>query len=211
MFLGVVVGRADTIVSSGGAAYGFYSVGGSFPDYLGVSWSESVTYSKVTISAFIYTDPFNPNYRAGTAYLTTSIGPGTTPQVDQVAQTTFTVPPYSLTAQPFVVFSGLTLAPGTYYVLIGGPQNATEYYDWSASYSPVVNTGSGISNVHFLQALGNGVDPLYPPALPVGSPSETPLLTIATPVPEPASTGFVIVALVVIGFVLLRGVTAPRI
>jgi hypothetical protein len=58
------------------------------------------------------------------------------------------MPPVS----PFLLFSGLTLSPGNYYLLVGGPQNSTGAdVGWIATNAPVITAGSGIRGIGFPQ------------------------------------------------------------
>lgn len=84
---------------------------------LSVSWTQTYGYTNVNISAAItqgVASYINPVY----AYLTNSVGPGTT-EGNEIA-TTLVYP--STRADPTVqLFSGLTLGPGTYYLTLWSP------------------------------------------------------------------------------------------
>jgi len=84
----------------------------------GVSWTQTTSYSNVSISVnladFCCT---TPSWSAA-FYLTDSIGPGTTQSVNEIATASFSGsgdPPSSLT-----VLSGLSLSSGTYYLTLVG-------------------------------------------------------------------------------------------
>ena len=100
---------AATLVSSSGTNTGYSPVGGSRPNYLGVTWTQNTTFNNVQVSASIFSDPFYPAYLSGSAYLTTKVGPGTTSSSNELARLNFTLPSYSPPVQPFVLFSGLLL------------------------------------------------------------------------------------------------------
>jgi hypothetical protein len=75
-----------------------------------VSWSSSAGYNDVSILIRL-----SDGSGTGFAYLTTAIGPGTT-NASEIAQTNFA---YSTPSYPdsawIPLFSGINLAPGTYY------------------------------------------------------------------------------------------------
>jgi hypothetical protein len=78
----------------------------------------------VTIAALLYTANFNTG-GAATVYLTDKIGSGTT-TADELARASVTDLPFQFsTSTPKVVFTGLTLTAGTYYVIeasdVGSP------------------------------------------------------------------------------------------
>jgi hypothetical protein len=76
----------------------------------------------------------------GNAYLTTSMGPGTT-VADEVAHTTFTAHPGSPVSTK--LFSNVTLAPAAAYFLMifANPGNSI---DWAATNSPDLALGQGV-------------------------------------------------------------------
>lgn len=78
------------------------------------AWSQTDLYSNVSVKAEL---DGNGTAINGTAYLMTQVGPGTT-TANQIASADFAV-----TALPFgpdltTLFTGLTLGPGTYYLII---------------------------------------------------------------------------------------------
>lgn len=81
--------------------------GGGFTNVvMAASWAQSDTHQGVTITAFI-TNPDDPTITA-TAWLTTAVGAGATPS-DVIATTPIT---------STTLFTGLDLAPNTYYLVI---------------------------------------------------------------------------------------------
>jgi hypothetical protein len=140
----VVVADAATIVSvtvpsPGGSGLCITSnaFGGNCPGAAAASWSETSTYSGVSISAFIF-DQFSVG---GTldAWLTTGIGPGTTAAA-QVAHATVSVP-VGVFGQ-VNLFSGLTLGPGTYYLSLHG-----DPLDWGMNPNSNVVLAAGVAQL----------------------------------------------------------------
>jgi len=149
-----------------------YSGGGQF----GVaSWTTSQTYTKVSISVSIGLFGSASSYH-GAAYLTTSIGPGTT---TAIASTTFAGSNPS--PQAVQLFSGLTLGPGTYYLTLAGldaepVSGGTVGYVWAganpnaatfrSSQAPGVTIGHQMGTTTNLSS-GCGqacINPSFPPA-----------------------------------------------
>jgi hypothetical protein len=108
--------RADTtIISVSGPAAN--NALGIFPtDAIAVSFTVGQSYSNVTISADLI-----GNF-TGTVYLTNQIGPGTTAAANQIATATFTSsnPGITLVGTLQPVMTGVTLQPGTYYLVFTG-------------------------------------------------------------------------------------------
>jgi hypothetical protein len=104
--------RGDSIVISvtGALDGGFYPL--SSGQAAASSWSSSMTYDDITISALLTGGP-----SPGTAYLMTQTGPGTT-TTNQIASENFVFPQNPETV---TFFAGLTLDPGTYYLVVGSP------------------------------------------------------------------------------------------
>jgi hypothetical protein len=71
---------ADTIVSvtdsSTGTFPGGLFLGGQFSNVVATSWTQSASFSNVTIDALLGS---HTSFQSGTAYLMSAIGPGTTP------------------------------------------------------------------------------------------------------------------------------------
>lgn len=115
---------ADTIVSvtdSSSSPRGYLFLGGQYSNVVATSWTQSGTFAKVTIDALLFSS--DASFRSGTAYLMSAIGPGTTSASEIVAPVEFTAP-LSSGGQSIpltVLFSGLTLGPGTYYLVISAP------------------------------------------------------------------------------------------
>jgi hypothetical protein len=157
-----------TVVSVTGSPSTCASTGGNLGDpttgiVTAVSWSQTSGYSNVTISAAL-DDLDGPTLTQFAAYLTTSIGPGTT-AAQQIATANVTAPQVgSPTATLTTIFTGLTLPPGTYYLTIygsvNGPVLGPDCWTFSTG-APTIVTAAGVAGLTDLQVLG--VAP-YPPA-----------------------------------------------
>jgi PKD repeat protein len=102
--------------------------------------------------------------QSGTAYLVTQIGPGTT-ATHQVARASFSPPTGSaLTLTDVLVFSGLTLQPGSYTIVYTAPDNPQGSISTSASvtYSTVPEASVGVK-CHTSSSTYNNS---FPPASP---------------------------------------------
>jgi hypothetical protein len=141
--------EASTIVAISGGGTGGTAIMGQYQppssgggQFVVTRWSQMRTYTNVSITVPLYlfgsAATGNPGTYHGTAYLTTSIGPGTT---TAVASTSFVG---SNTApQTVQLFSGLTLGPGNYFLTLAGldqippgPNNTVGYVWPSASVGP---------------------------------------------------------------------------
>lgn len=100
---------------------------------VGISFSLSSVWTGVSVSAMLVggTGP------TGEAWLTSAVGPGTT-SASQIAFTTFSLPSPQASVD---LFSGLTLAPGTYYLTLF---NSAATGGWVATASPIVTLGPGV-------------------------------------------------------------------
>ena len=194
--------RGATILSvSGPRDGGFYGISPS--QAAATSWSGSSGYTDVDISVLLGLGPAE-----GTAYLMTKIGPQTT-RANEIARTDFRFP--EVTKQ-VTLFSDLTLAPGTYYLvlgsmassgLIGGVRDAFDCGTTCSFSPPTVTAGSGVTRhadylavsgsvaaytpaSAFQQGIGMHGDPFL--EFTVSSDS----VTIAS-VPEPGNLGLFVV------------------
>lgn len=118
-----------------------------------VSWTQTAAYSNASIAAYLARACFGgcTGPATGMAYLTTQVGPGTT-TAQQIATTPISVSTnnaFSLVT----LFSGLTLNPGTYYLLIvsdttnlilGSPISGW-ILTWAGSDSAVITCGTGVT------------------------------------------------------------------
>lgn len=85
-------------------------------------WTQTSSYTNVTISAEINTGQ-TPG-AIGDAYLTNQIGTGTT-TANQIAATAYSVTGANNAYSDVTLFTGLTLGPGTYYLVITSPDYNT--------------------------------------------------------------------------------------
>jgi len=125
------------------------------------SWTLSQQYENVTILASL---GFGP--REDTAYLTTSLGPGTTP-ADEVAETVFDFPAGS-TPTWTTLFSGLSLSPGTYYLTLNENDFGAPGGAWFGNPTGIatVTLGEGVSEGTSYVLFPRVVDgpAIYPPS-----------------------------------------------
>ena len=113
----------------------------------GVGWNQTIGVQGVTISALLGglgILPESTSPMSATAYLTTSIGPGTTVS-DLIASSTFAVPSYAVQPDPasYALFSNINLAPGNYYLTIATPD--VHRLGWLSSTTPALFTAPGFS------------------------------------------------------------------
>ena len=127
---------ADIIVSQDGTpgpSVGGVNGGGG----IAVSWTQTSAYTGVAIVA----DVFGLAAPASdTFYLTRSLGPGTT-VADEIARVTLTI--NNLAPAPLLVFSGLTLGPGTYHLVLGDVFAPSIF--WATSDVPTLTTDTGVT------------------------------------------------------------------
>jgi hypothetical protein len=125
-------------------------VGGANSNVVAASWTQAASFSDVTIDASLATDL--ATFQTGTAYLMSAIGPGTTPASEVVAPAGFAAP---FVAQPngpvplTVLFSGLSLGPGTYYLVLSAPFGnqipAQSPLFWQIPTDPVITTAASVN------------------------------------------------------------------
>jgi hypothetical protein len=195
--------EADTILQVSGPNNFFAEAENQVGNYsLGVvSWNQAIGYDGVSIS---FQGTGISSTATGTAYLMTSMGPGTT-IADQVATTAFSELPGE--SSTISLFSGLDLPAGSYYLMIlADPSSQLE---WDAANYPDANTtlGQGVS-LTFPAADGKilaGLTPYapYPPATDFLVGFQDDLLVDVSSAPEPG----ILSMLVVCG---LAGLTVRR-
>jgi hypothetical protein len=130
---------ADSIVSSNGIAEAEVELGGSFSSQiLEVSWTASSAYSNVSIAAEVGLDGQSSPI---SAWLTTAIGPTET-AADQIASASFS----PVTGDEVdTIFSGLNLAPGTYYLVLTGGFTGLADSWWSTIGPATTATAAGVT------------------------------------------------------------------
>lgn len=167
-------------------------IGGAFQQVAGVSWTMDRAYTNLTISAAIATA--NPGDIA-TAYLTTKAGAGTT-AADVIAQRTFALPTFlPLRSAPnFDIFSGLTLAPGTYFLILTTPFDASQARGWrGTSSTPSVLLAPGVTLNPSLLSADAASNPSFAPASTFSVSNNTYQFSVLS-VPEPSSLALLSVA-----------------
>lgn len=117
------VARAIPIVSISGPDNPFGNIPGvSIGSGRVTQWQSTLAFEDVTVTADLSSVPSVS--ATVTAFLTTSIGPGTT-AADEVARATVSLPDYFASSHAVTLFSGLNLAPAHYYLtIVSSPTNA---------------------------------------------------------------------------------------
>lgn len=149
--------QAEPIVSVDAGEPGALGIGGAANQFLAVSWTQTSTFTDVVISALIGTN--NPSVNQGTAWLTQSIGPGTAPG-SEVAQSAITFPVFGPIST--MLFTGVTLTPGTWYLVLSAPASATPLGWMNGNGAPV--TGAGVTMGQTVATLAQFANPAYAPA-----------------------------------------------
>jgi hypothetical protein len=149
--------QAEPIVSVGEGVPGALGIGGAANQFAAVSWTQTGTFTDVVISALIGTN--NPSVNQGTAWLTQSIGPGTAPG-SEFAQAAVTFPVFGPTST--MLFAGVTLTPGTWYLILSAPASATTLGWINGNNAPV--TGAGVTMGQTRVTLAQFANPAYAPA-----------------------------------------------
>lgn len=137
---------------------------GSFVGILAVGWQQTTASQNVTVTVPFYCEPPGTPQTA-VAYLMTSIGPGTTP-ANQLATAQITVSPSAGPSVNYVMFSGLNLAAGSYYIVI---DTGNHCIGWSGNSDfvgeGILSAASGFRYLgsYALDAFGqSGYEPGYP-------------------------------------------------
>ncbi len=132
---------ASTIVSdtyngvSSGSASGFYAV----------TWTQTSTYANVSIGANLAANN-GLSTATGTAYLMNQVGPGTTPANEVTTPFAISVPGNPGINVMTPLFTGLTLGPGTYYLVIAPTSvGQADSLAWDLASSPSRTLDSGVT------------------------------------------------------------------
>ncbi len=200
IFLGAMgMAQAGTIISNAGPIQGSLAV-----NEVAASWTQADTWTNVSITLGLYNS--GPNFDTDKIYLTNSLGPGTT-AANEVAVTTFGTAVLGNLTVP--AFSGLTLGPGTYYLILERTSNEL-FFDgvrWGIS-TMATTTGPGVVDNGLLNAIGqsSGYAPAnnytvapYAPVFSVTGDQQ-----IATPTPEPSTTALTGMVLFAASILLMR-------
>ena len=176
---------SGVIVSVGGPVFGYTGAAG-----ISAGWSMSAAQT-VTISAHLGNGNSLPS--AGIAYLTNSIGPGTT-LANEISEANVLLT-CTFCDQDVVLFSGLNLPAGNYWITFGAPAPPTSYLNWAASNPASVAAGSGSSYTGFAYLVdGYGT---FPPGSSFIFPAQLSQfayqfsVTSAASIPEPATLSLV--------------------
>jgi hypothetical protein len=182
-----------TVVSVSGTTFTEIPVGavsGGNGQVLAASWSSTTSFTGVTISALLTTEIFGGNPTGdvtGQAYLMTAIGPGTT-VASQIATAPFLVSSTFVTPTNVTLFSGLTLGPGTYDLVLDNPANSPRFY-WVTSSPTTVTVAPGTT--HLPDSITGNKDLIYAPASPFAQSTRSDSLeftvTGTAGAPEPAT------------------------
>jgi len=159
-----------------------------------LSWTQADTWSGVQIDLELINNDGSGAVSAGSAYLTTSLGPGTTEALHEIDETV--VSTKIAGRQTFTLFTGLTLGPGTYHLIYNPSSTNDLLVAFSGVLPPVY--GEGVSGEAWSI---EDVEAPYPPASTYqlwGPPSMLVSITGTrepAPIPEPATFGAFIVGL----------------
>lgn len=120
-----------------------------------VGWTQVDTYDAVSVSATLSSS--GAAGQTGRAYLTTQIGTGTT-VANEIASTNFSFP---LAPAPLVLFQGLHLAPGAYYLSIIGDSPSWGSC-WNGYIATNVITAPDVTSLGCFGAAGGTISPYFP-------------------------------------------------
>jgi len=120
-----------------------------------VGWTQADTYDAVSVSATLTS--WGIAGQTGRAYLTTQIGAGTT-VANEIASTNLTFP---LNPASLVLFQGLHLPPGSYYLSIIGDSPSLSSC-WNGFIATNVVTALDVISLGCFGAAGGIVSPYFP-------------------------------------------------
>jgi hypothetical protein len=148
---------AATVFSRGGLADAY----SPRTSYL-ISWTQTSGYSSASITADVCS---NTGLTAtATAYLTNSIGTGTT-VANQIATAPISTTVACFSGTPVTIFTGLTLPPGTYYLVIS---NQSGNFEWNFDFGGAIEAdGTGVTGNPDEASVAT--PPAYPPSDPTFS------------------------------------------
>jgi len=175
------------ILTQSASAQGVISRIGSFDNWVvlysgqafAVSWDQTIPYNDVSVYADL--TAFGRTSETGRAFLTTSLGPGTT---QAVASTTFTFPS---SPNDLLLFSGLNLTANQYYLSLVG-DSPSWGSGWVGSDNPTTTTGPDASLGSSYGFTSPGTP--FVPSSPTDNGGSIPdFVVTGTAIPEPSSYG----------------------
>jgi hypothetical protein len=176
---------AGTIFSTEGQGNVGYGILGSLGAWA-AGWSQTGTYADVTITAEI--DPGTGSGTSGTAYLMTQVGPGTT-VAEQIATASFSATGAEFTPVLNTLFTGLTLGPGNYYLVLTSPSGL----GWEVATDGITPVAAPGVSLIFDNATARATIAPYAPAsnFPFPAPEDLEFAVTGTAIPEPTPLALV--------------------
>jgi hypothetical protein len=133
---------ADTIISDRGIfSTGFQLSTGQF---LAAGWTQTGSFDNIVISADVFTANKTPS-AAGTAFISDSLGAGASTLFTQA----FTFP--LIGSGPTTLFSGLTLGPGTYFLVLASSDAGADD-GWNGTTGTAFTSAVGATSAGFFFA-----------------------------------------------------------
>jgi hypothetical protein len=197
--------RAEVIMSVDGtfdSAAPYSYVGGPFNYVWSAGWTQSTTWKNVSVLAPVESGDIRPMM---IAYLTSRLGALAT-IADLVASYQFVPPPAPASGpvNPTILFSGLVLAPGSYYLTLASVGDPTPDGGWArilqGTETDTLAPGVTLTG----QSIGTFAD-MFQPASDFSASSSTRYFTVtgdAAPdlaVPEPGTAGLALLGLAAFG------------
>lgn len=211
--LAAAVAPAATIVSVSSAnAPGYVALGSTFSRAAASTWTQTGWFTGVSVAVEVATTDTLAQHQ-GTAWLTDNIGPGTS-NANVIASTNFTFPVIATPTTPAGLtnlFSGLSLGPGTYYLILIGDSVNVNVRGWQADPGGNVTTASGVTigSRLWVDTTGNGtLDASFiPDSTFAGIPSNPNMLFTVTgsAVPEPGTLSAIGLGLMGLGLIGRKG------
>jgi hypothetical protein len=155
--------QAGTIISVSGPINNSYTIGAASPvpseEIDAVSWSQTQTYSNVTINASL--NAVQAGFTVD-AYLVQGIVPQS--MSSQVAHAAVAINAGNGT---YTFFSGLTLAAGTYSLVLDPLTSPADNVGWLSTDSPTIVTDTGVTRPYANYGANfSGSQPAYAPNAP---------------------------------------------